>query len=102
MAARKKSLTTLGEVMRKESLAKMKKIEQEARQRIIERGKIDFRAEPELLSQLLDLAKERKLPLGTMLREWIRAQLERETKKSPNQLDKIERKLDQLLSMRSI
>jgi hypothetical protein len=87
--------------MKPESLAKMKKLEQDARNRIVERGKIDFRAEPELLSKLLDLAKERKVPLGTMIRGWVKAQLELETRKSPNQLDKIERKIDKLLSMRS-
>ncbi len=87
-------------MMRKENLAKMKKIEQEARQRIIKRGKVDFRIEPKLLSQLLDLAKERRLPLGRIVRELVKAQLELGSKKSPNQLDKIERKIDKLLSMR--
>lgn len=85
--------------MKTESLKKMKKLEQSARQRIIERGKIEFRTEPELMSDLLDLAKERKVPLGTMIREWVQARLEDESKKSPSQLDKIERKIDKLLSL---
>ncbi len=87
--------------MKTESLAKMKKIEQDARQRILERGKIDFRIEPELMSKLLDLAKQHKLPLGKMIREWVKERLELENKKSPSQLDKIERKIDKLLSLRS-
>jgi hypothetical protein len=86
--------------MRTESLAKMKKLEHAARQRIIARGKIDFRVEPELVSNLLDLAKERRVPLGTLVRELVKAQLELEIKRSPSQLDKIERKIDKLLSIR--
>lgn len=87
--------------MKAESLVKMKKLQQDARQRIIERGKIEFRAEPELMSGLLDLAKQRKVPLGTMIREWVKARLEHESQKSPTQLDEIEYKIDKLLSLRN-
>ena len=49
--------------MKAENLAKMKKLQREARRRILERGKIEFRVEPELLAAVLDLAKERKVPV---------------------------------------
>ncbi len=50
--------------MKAESLAKVKKLEREARQRILERSKIEFRVDPELMSALLDIAKKSKMPLG--------------------------------------
>ena len=87
--------------MKAENLAKMKKLQQEARQRILERGKIEFRVEPELLSAVLDLAKERKMPVGPMIRQWVSERLEQETAQPPasqSQLDVIEHKIDQLLS----
>ena len=90
--------------MRRESLAKMKKLQEEARQRILRRGKLEFRVEPELMSAVLDLAKERKLPVGPMIRQWVRERLEQEISRSPgprSQLDIIEQKIDKLLSDQS-
>ncbi len=86
--------------MKAEDLAKMKKIQQEARQRILERGKIEFRVEPELMSAVLDLAKERKLPLGPMIRQWVSERVAQETRstRKRSQLDVIEHKIDKLLS----
>jgi len=85
--------------MKAEDIAKMKKLQQEARQRILERGKIEFRVEPELMSAVLDLAKERKLPLGPMIRQWVSERVAQETKgtRKKSQLDVIERKIDKLL-----
>ncbi len=90
--------------MKAENLAKMKKLQQQARQRIIERGKIEFRVDPELMSALLDVAKKCKTPLGPMIRDWVKARLEQEMKQplaSQNKLDVIERKIDRLLSIRT-
>ena len=86
--------------MKAESLAKMKKLQQEARQHILERGKIEFRADAKLMSTLLDLAKTKKMPLGPMIREWVKERSEQEVKQSPSQLDLIEHKIDKLLSTR--
>lgn len=89
--------------MKKENLDKLNKLEQEARQRILNRGKIEFRVEPELMSALLDLAKKQRKPLGPMIRQWVKTQLEQETKRSAadrTQLDVIEQKIDKLLSKR--
>ncbi|MBX9879190.1 MAG: hypothetical protein K2Y22_12085 [Candidatus Obscuribacterales bacterium] len=81
----------------------MKKIEQEARQRILDRGKIEFRVEPELMAAVLDLAKERKLPLGPMIRQWVSERVAQETKgtRSKTQLDVIENKIDKLLAKKT-
>lgn len=86
--------------MKAESQDKMKKIQQEARQHILERGKIEFRVDSKLMATLLDLAKEKKMPLGPMVREWVQERSKQEGKQSPSQLDIIEQKLDRLLSSR--
>lgn len=88
--------------MKTENLAKMKKLEQDARQRILQRGKIEFRVEPELMSAVLDLAKERKMPIGPMIRQWVSERLDQETKGTrKSQLDVIERKIDRLLAKKT-
>lgn len=86
--------------MKTENLAKMKKLQQDARQRILERGKIEFRVEPDLMVAVLDLAQERKMPVGPMIRQWVSERIVQETKNSAkpkSQLDVIEHKLDALL-----
>ena len=85
--------------MKAESAEKIKRIQKEARERILERGKIEFRVEPELLTEILDLAKKRKQPVGPMIRQWVKERLELESKssKTETQLDVIERKIDSLL-----
>lgn len=87
--------------MKPESLSKMRKLRKEARQRLLERGKIEFRVEPDLMAALLDLATARKAPLGPMVRQWVKERLDLEAKNPQppqTQLDKIEQKLDKLLS----
>lgn len=86
--------------MKAEKLKKLSKLEQEARQRILERGKIEFRLESELLASVLDLSKERKMPVGPMIRQWVKERLDQELAhtSTPTQLDVIEQKIDRLLS----
>lgn len=79
----------------------MKKAQAEAHQRLLERGKIEFRVDPELMELLLTRAKERFLPMGPMVRDLVKAQLELEAQREPTQLDKIENKIDKLLSRKS-
>jgi hypothetical protein len=52
------------------------------------------------MSTLLDVAKTKKMPLGPMIREWVKERAEQEVKHVPNQLDIIELKIDKLLSKR--
>jgi len=95
--------TGLHRIMKAKNLAKIRKLQKEARQRILERGKIEFRIGPVLMSAILDLAKERKTPVGPMIRQWVKERLEQESKKAKaelSQLDAIEQKIDKLLSNR--
>ena len=90
--------------MKAANLAKMKKLQREARQRILERSKVEFRVDPELMSALLEVAKKSKMPLGPMIRDWVKTRLEQEMKHplpSQNKLDVIEGKIDRLLSIRT-
>jgi hypothetical protein len=60
-----------------------------------------MRVEPELMSALLELATKRKVPLGPMVRQWVQERIEQAVRgpaRSPTQLDKIERKIDKLIS----
>ena len=56
----------------------------QARDKIIERGIVQFRADPELMSRLLLISDTRKLPLGTMLRNWIVERLDNEEMRDPS------------------
>ncbi len=51
-----------------------------ARRRIIERGKVEFRADEEMMDLLLYLCEQRKMPLGVMVRSWVWERLREETK----------------------
>jgi|SRR5271163_1427822 len=84
--------------MKSQNLAKMRKLEEQARQRIVERGKIEFRAEPDLVAALLDLAKARKMALGPMIRQWVRERLKQESNSTTyvNQLDVIIQKVSEV------
>ncbi len=43
----------------------------EARERIVKRGIIQFRADEELVDQLLQIADHRKIPVGVLVRSWV-------------------------------
>jgi hypothetical protein len=78
----------------------MQTLQVEARKRILDRGKIEFRVEPELISNILDLAIKKNLPIGPMVREWVYERLQQEKNKSRiSQLDVIEEKIDQLAAV---
>lgn len=87
--------------MKPQTLAKMKNTQAEAHERLLGRAKVEFRADRELMELLLARAREKFLPLGPMVRDLVKAQLELEAKREPTQLDKIESKLDKLLSRKS-
>ncbi len=54
-----------------------------ARDKVVERGIIQFRADPELMSKLLEISEHRKIPLGTMIRNWVEERLESEQIQEP-------------------
>jgi hypothetical protein len=50
-----------------------------ARQRVIDRGVIAFRADPEMMQLLLQIAEKRRIPYGVLARSWVAERLEQET-----------------------
>ena len=43
----------------------------EARERVIQRGIVEFRADADLMDQLLQISDFKKTPVGTLVRQWI-------------------------------
>ena len=58
----------------KRSAATQKRFEEgraAARQRVIDRGVIAFRADPEMMDLLLKLAEHKRIPYGVLARSWV-------------------------------
>jgi len=51
-----------------------------ARQRVIERGIIAFRADPEMMNLLLEVAEHKRIPYGVLARSWVIENLRTEAK----------------------
>lgn len=49
-----------------------------ARQRIIDRGIIAFRADPEMMDELLKIAERKRIPYGVLARSWVAERLHQE------------------------
>ncbi len=54
----------------------------EARRSVIARGLLQFRVDPVTMEELLVLSESREVPLGRMLREWVKDRLRNEHKKA--------------------
>lgn len=68
------------------SPALQKRIERtktEARKEAIKRGIMHFRADEEMMEQLLKVADYKKLPTGSMVRSWVAERLRREHSRLP-------------------
>jgi hypothetical protein len=71
----------------------------EARQKVIERGIVQFRADPDLMEKLLLFSEKQKIPLGTMVRNWIDERLNSEQKNElPGNLDLLVDRLSEALA----
>jgi hypothetical protein len=68
----------------KEKMERLKaKGKAEAREKIIERGVLQFRADEETIAAVLDAAGHEMIPVGTLLKKWVKEKLiERETRSS--------------------
>jgi hypothetical protein len=51
-----------------------------ARQRVIERGIVQFRADEEIMDLLLKVADHKRIPYGVMCRAWVVERLRKESK----------------------
>jgi hypothetical protein len=64
---------------RSEALQKrIEKTKADARQRVVKRGIMHFRADEEMMDQLLKVAQFKKLPVGSMVRSWVAEKLRKE------------------------
>ncbi len=54
------------------------KTQSAARQRVIERGIVQFRADEEIMDLLLRVSKHKRMPYGVMCRSWVVERLRRE------------------------
>jgi hypothetical protein len=63
----------------------------DARQRIADRGILQFRADNETVLAVLDAADKHKMPVSTLLRQWIQEKLMLETtkEKAPNLVQRV-------------
>lgn len=55
----------------------------DARLRVIKRGIMHFRCDEEMMDQLLQVAKYKKLPVGSMVRSWVAEKLRSEFARLP-------------------
>jgi hypothetical protein len=51
-----------------------------AKQRVIERGIVAFRSDPEMMELLLRLAEYKRVPYGVLARSWVMEGLRKEAK----------------------
>jgi hypothetical protein len=66
-------------------------LKNDARQRIAERGILQFRADPETVLAVLDAADKQNVPVGALLRQWIQEKLmlDTSTKKAPDLIERV-------------
>jgi len=78
----------------------------EARKRVIARGIVQFRADKEMMDQLLQISDYQKVPVGTLVRQWlapivtqqfINIQIERQAILTPHEATKAEQLFTQAL-----
>ncbi len=68
-----------------------KELQDEARQRVAQRGILQFRTSPETILAVISIAEEREIAVGKLLRQWIeeRLEIEQVTKKTPDLLERL-------------
>ncbi len=74
-------------VNRDELKIRSNRMTQSAQAAVAKRGIMQFRAEPEDILALYDLATKRKQRVSTMIREWVLERFEQESGNAPVKLD---------------
>ena len=66
-------------------------LKDDARQRIAERGILQFRADPETVLAVLDAADKQNMPVGALLRQWIQEKLMLDTaaQRAPDLIERV-------------
>lgn len=70
-----------------------KNMRSEARKRVIERGILQFRADPETMKAVLEAADALQIPAGSLLRMWVQERLNLEQAKqiAPDLVQRVEK-----------
>ncbi|MFN8659632.1 MAG: hypothetical protein U0105_25075 [Candidatus Obscuribacterales bacterium] len=68
-----------------------KELKGDARKRIAERGILQFRADEETILAVMTAAEKAKMPVGTILRQWVQEKLQIETarEKAPDLVQRV-------------
>jgi hypothetical protein len=68
-----------------------KQLKADARERVAERGILQFRADPQTVKAVLQAADKCEMPVGAMLRQWVQERLMLETgkQKSPDLVERV-------------
>ncbi len=66
-------------------------LQNDARQRIAERGILQFRADSETVLAVMDAADKQNVPVGALLRQWVQEKLQLETaiQKAPDLIQRV-------------
>jgi len=66
-------------------------LKDDARQRIAERGILQFRADPETVLAVLDAADKQNIPVGALLRQWVQEKisLDSASDKAPDLIQRV-------------
>lgn len=66
-------------------------LKNDARQRIAERGILQFRADPETVLAVMDAADKQNMPVGALLRQWVqeRLMLDNASEKAPDLVQRV-------------
>lgn len=51
-------------------------LKDDARQRVAERGVLQFRADPDTIRAVMDAAEKHNMPVGALIRQWIQEKLD--------------------------
>ena len=86
-----KRIGTLAKLNSKELKKAHQDLKGEARQKVADRGVLQFRADPETILAVLDAAEKNKMPVGALLRQWVQEKLAMENayKKAPDLLERV-------------
>lgn len=85
-------------------------LKDEARQRVADRGVLQFRADPETIRAVMEAADKHNMPVGALIRQWIQEKLEIDdaSRKTPDLLTRMATledavtKLQQTVKKRSV
>ena len=66
-------------------------LQSDARQRVAERGVLQFRADPETVLAVLDAADKQNMPVGALLRQWVQEKLmlDSASQKAPDLIERV-------------